>query len=85
MARHHGAAHLGGLADARVPFTNERASVTRLSTWTQPLLGAFVLVVGVAGALGIYSWVRGQAARVTGANIPTLDQQMLAITASQAG
>ncbi len=84
MARGHGA-HLSGVMDARVPFTSEKASVAKLATWTQPLLGAFVLVVGVAGALGIYGWIRGQAARVTGTAVPTLDQQMMAITASQAG
>lgn len=84
MARHHGA-HLSGLTEARIPFTQERAPIGRLSTWTQPFLGVFVLIIAAVAALGVYSWGRNKASQLTGQHIPTLDQQMMAWTASQAG
>lgn len=82
MARQHGS--LGALTHADVPLMGQ-GSITRVETWTRPILGMIVLVVGAMAALGIVSWVRGKAASVTGRSIPTLDQQMMGITTSQAG
>lgn len=75
--------HLAGVAKARVPFTSESSSVLSLRTWTQPFLGVFVLLVAFVAAVGAWKWVSAKTSSLTGHQIPTLDQQMMAITASQ--
>lgn len=80
MARERRHGHLDSLAEADLPFTEDRVSILSLDGWVKTILGWFVFLTGFLAA----GWLLTQAGRLVGIATSTPFSGFLGLSAPHA-